>query len=503
MVNQIIVPLLFAAAVLAVPGGSATAEMPQNGIYAAYVLLGQSEAGEMVPMARVIVDRKLDCPALIAQDTTQPYEISLTPRANPNDMNFPINVCEALYPFDQAMGVEGTPIVLPPVKARPVNFLVFGDTGCIPEKYKKQKQPIELIPCPPAYWPFAALAEAAANAEPAADLIIHVGDYNYRGTPGTIDISVNGQTMKQSVYDAGDNAPRGTCQLPGPYYGQNSKGSQSPDQWENWWLDFFQPAQRLLPTAPWVFIRGNHELCSRAGPGWFYFLDSNSSLLGPRGQQLSCPSVDRADRLVFGAPYVLKMADLNLVILDSANACDSGELHTSTYETQFQLIQHFLKGTASRPAWLLSHRPLWGAVKLDDGGSCSGDARAPLYGCINQTLQAAQATFPLPEEIGLIVSGHMHRFQSLNFARPRAQQLIIGDGGVELASTYPPSPFSGPVDGQTASGFGLSQFGYMTLSLTEHGRWTGKLVNPTASPSVLATCNSNNPAESGLCVSPP
>ena len=30
-----------------------------------------------------------------------------------------------------------------------------------------------------------------------------------------------------------------------------------------------QPAAELLATAPWVVARGNHELCSRAGLGWF------------------------------------------------------------------------------------------------------------------------------------------------------------------------------------------------------------------------------------------
>ena len=29
----------------------------------------------------------------------------------------------------------------------------------------------------------------------------------------------------------------------------------------------------LLATAPWILLRGNHEDCSRAGEGWFRFLD--------------------------------------------------------------------------------------------------------------------------------------------------------------------------------------------------------------------------------------
>ena len=42
-----------------------------------------------------------------------------------------------------------------------------------------------------------------------------------------------------------------------------------------------------LAAAPFLYARGNHELCSRAGPGWFYFLDASTKLDG--GTQLSCP----------------------------------------------------------------------------------------------------------------------------------------------------------------------------------------------------------------------
>ncbi len=63
-----------------------------------------------------------------------------------------------------------------------------------------------------------------------------------------------------------------------PLLSQNSTGNPDADAWEAWWLDFFQPAGDLLTAAPWVFARGNHELCSHAGPGWFYFLDASSEL---------------------------------------------------------------------------------------------------------------------------------------------------------------------------------------------------------------------------------
>jgi hypothetical protein len=43
--------------------------------------------------------------------------------------------------------------------------------------------------------------------------------------------------------------------------------------WDTWKADFFDPAQALLKAAPWVMVRGNHETCTRAGQGWWRFLD--------------------------------------------------------------------------------------------------------------------------------------------------------------------------------------------------------------------------------------
>ena len=50
-------------------------------------------------------------------------------------------------------------------------------------------------------------------------------------------------------------------------------GSPYGDNWAVWQKDFFDPAAPLLAAAPWVLVRGNHELCSRGGHGWFRLLD--------------------------------------------------------------------------------------------------------------------------------------------------------------------------------------------------------------------------------------
>ena len=144
-----------------------------------------------------------------------------------------------------------------------------------------------------------------------------MGDYNYRGTPSGFKTTVDGKQVQQWYYDAGDGAtPSEQCGIPGPYYSQNSTGNPDADAWEAWWLDFFQPAGDLLAAAPWVFARGNHELCSHAGPGWFYFLDASSELPEGGGGQLACPSQDgegpALPHLQFVEPQVLHLGGLDL-----------------------------------------------------------------------------------------------------------------------------------------------------------------------------------------------
>ena len=78
----------------------------------------------------------------------------------------------------------------------------------------------------------------------------------------------------------------------------------------------FDPAARLLRTAPWVATRGNHEECSRAGQGWYRLLDT-----GAFDASRSCddPAADVvAD---FSEPYAVPLGNgWQLVIFDSAVA---------------------------------------------------------------------------------------------------------------------------------------------------------------------------------------
>ena len=449
-------------------------------IEAAYVLYGQATDGTAMPMARVIIDG-LDqtCPDLISNDGGKsPVKMSL--RVNPNKSNFPVTVCEAIYPYSTAMHIANTDVKLPSINKDVTHVNVFGDTGCKPSDQDCSINSKN--------WPFPTLVKAAAQSSNNADVILHMGDYNYSGTPGNINIK--GMQQKVSVYDAGDNTSQGLCHIPGAYYGQNTIGSEFPDSWKHWASDFFNVAKPLFSQSPWIFARGNHELCSRAGLGWFYFLDPNSTLLGKYQAQLSCPLASNPTPTVLSPPYLVSFPQLNIAVLDSANACDYGQLNSDNYLNQYSMLQHLIKNAdKGQQTWLQMHRPLWGVDSLDDNGSCGGNP-SDKYCYVNQTMQSANHKFELPKSVNLIVSGHMHRFQVTDFnSKKHADQLVVGNSGVKLSRQKKKKTTKLKINGHKAIVIGLKQFGYMNISISDNN-WVGQLLNPELNEPVLIECDS-------------
>jgi hypothetical protein len=478
---------LAAAAFGSSPVAAAVAPPSEDGIYAAYVLLAEDAADGTMPLARVIVAAGRACPTLASKQGP----LAMVARRNPNPATFPVGVCEARYPFGEAVTVTGTELRLPVVGRKPRRIIVLGDTGCAGGGTQDCDDP--------AAWPFAAFAAAAAKDAP--DLVIHLGDYNYRGTPGTIE--VHGQP--QAVYDAGDNTPDDPrCQLQAPYVSQNAAGSSVPDSWEAWRADFFAPAAPLLARAPWVLVRGNHDLCSRAGPGYFYFLDPHSGVLG--GEQLGCPAQQNGGsplpNLVFVPPYRLDLGGLNLVVLDSANACDLYPNFAAAYAQQFAAVRQL---AATGPTWLVGHRPLWA---VNRGGSGTGAGVQVINVSLQRALRRSGTDGSLPRAVQLVLAGHMHRFEAVTFASGRPPQLVVGDSGVAITGDPLSGAFAATVDGQPAKGLAVNAFGYLDVQLGRSGRWWwGKVVNPLLpgpGPEALAVCGSLLPAIAGrVCLPVP
>ncbi|QJE72768.1 metallophosphoesterase [Aerophototrophica crusticola] len=429
-------------------------------LLSSYVLWGPG--GQAI--GRIVLDGTGQaCPSL-ASGT------AMAARTNPNPATFPITVCEVLVPADapSAVLVNGQTVPLPVPKQKPGNVAVLGDSGC--NTAKKQDC------ADPAQWPWPTLVQAAAAKNP--DLVIHAGDYNYRGTPN--QIQVNGQT--QWTYDG--------C-LQTPPISQNQPGSSLPDNWADWKADFFDPAAPLLAKAPWVFVRGNHELCSRAGPGYFYLLDARSNLLGPGQGEQSCAAPTPVPDIT--PTYKISLKSLSLVMLDSANACDSNNpptmpmdpAVTAAYGPVMQALPGFF---ADGPAWFMTHRPIL-AVFSSNPSTGTGTVPVTATGTGGATLQAGLGSNPtLPANAAVTFSSHMHLFHTVTPSQPALPpQIVIGNSGVILQTVATPQTFTTTLLGQTMSGNTTAAFGWLWIDkLTDSANWSGTLLGTQGQ--ALGTC---------------
>ncbi len=287
------------------------------------------------------------------------------------------------------------------------------------------------------------------------------------------------------------------CTYYDPYYSQNSKNSPKPDIWANWKADFFESAKKLLPTSPWVFARGNHELCSRAGVGWFYLFGPGSGLAGSGVSQMQCPDQgdlynppsDVANNIAMIPPYMVELQNFQVWVMDSANACDVRHSNplTAQYTQQFEQLAQ--KSSNKKPTWVMGHRPIWG---YQGGGS------------INNMLQAALAKTKagkLPSTVGLSLAGHMHIYESLTFfdssnaPTGRPPQIVVGNSGVSLGGA-PGNGTENSLDGQIAKYDSALTFGYLQMSVGMQGAWSGQVTKEDGA--AIVTCNSRNPTKGKL-----
>lgn len=342
--------------------------------------------------ARAATDAKA-CPSLDIDGSRVP----MRPRALPDEA-FPLLACALpIAASVKTVTMEGTPLPLAPPAPR--RIAVLGDSGC-------RLKEIYLQACnDPQQWPFATIAAAIAAKAP--DLIIHVGDYHYRETP----------------------CPKGDA---------GCEGSPFGDNWDVWREDFFKPVSPLLQTAPWVFVRGNHEDCKRGGRGW-------SRLLEPAEFDAS-KSCNKTS-----APYVVRLPKMTLAVVDTATA---PEPNLDAEEAKFYREQYAGLPRDNTPVWLLQHRPIWST-----GGTVAG-----LPFGDNKTLAAA-ARDTLAPNVQLMLSGHHHIFQVLSYVDDLPVQLVVGHGGDYLNLGRSADPAGWVINGvRVRSGLHLTgQFGFVLM----------------------------------------
>ena len=394
------------------------------GLFLALTTVGASAADMPGPWVELASDGGLDVRSIAVPGTSCPRVIAdgtaLTSRTGAAaDQEFPVQVCMAHTAASaRAIADDGLPVPALPGEVQRV--VVIGDTGC------RLKDSFTQDCNDPVKWPFAVVARLAAQRRP--DLVIHVGDYHYRETP----------------------CPDGDAGCAGSPYGDNGAV---------WRKDFFDPAAPLLAAAPWVLVRGNHELCSRGGHGWFRLLDPH-------------PDADTCTDTT--APYALRIGGLNLLLFDGADADDdkADPAKVPAYRDQLRS----LLSNAPPHSWLLTHRPVWA---LAQGPGVKPGAT------LNATEQAAIRDL-VPAGLEMVLSGHVHGFTSYAFGPAWPAQLVVGEGGdANDAITQLAEPGIA-IDGvKLRQVLAIPDYGYVVLQRAAQG-WTGTVYALT--DRVLAGC---------------
>lgn len=369
-------------------------------IRAAFVVLG--DGGRRI--ARVVTT-DVACPSATVDGVSRDMQLRAAPqilplrttRSDPADSKpsaFPVRVCEMTLPaaaFRASVG--GHTLAVP--SHDPRRIVVIGDSGC---RIKRSDAVFQACN-DPASWPFAQIAAAAAAMKP--DLVIHVGDYQYR-----------------------ENAcPRGNAGCAGSPWGYG---------WDTWDADFFAPAQPLLAAAPWVFVRGNHESCSRAGQGWWRLLDPR-----PLVPMRDCNDPADDERGDYSEPYTVPLSsDTQLIVFDSSKVATAPLSPTDPmyrhYEPQFRRALDLGAGVAHN--FFLNHHPILGFAP---DPTHPPDGVYPGNESLQSVLAATGGQRLFPPNIDALLAGHNHLFEVVSFQSAYPIQLISGNGGAWADAPLP------------------------------------------------------------------
>jgi hypothetical protein len=370
--------------------------------------------------------------------------------------------CEAVIPAGHATATIGSVSLKLPI-ANPQRILVLGDTGCRMASTAQQN-------CHnPSSFPFAVLANYEALFKP--DLIVHVGDYFYRDT---------------------------NCKLSGVEFVAGCSDPTNPayetwgDTFDSWNADLFYPGQALLAAAPIVMTRGNHESCGRGARGWFALMDprpfniSQVTCAGGVGATpVSTGPVYTGD---FTPSYVVPAGQVGLVVHDSSYANDSAVDANMAKNYDYDLTSVLDTLAAGSLNFYVTHKPVFGLVS---GAPNNGGDFTEQYTFTGAPTGLASAfSGGVPAKVAMMLSGHIHQFEYVNFNdfTHYAPQLVVGVGGDNLDPTANPNGTSptyayqsqaftvhdAPVTGTTGSttvhaAYSQAEFGFAVLDATPTG----------------------------------
>ena len=330
--------------------------------------------------------------------------------------------CELRWPLGAKQAeVAGQRIAGPHADIR--RILIVADTGCRMKASENFFQD-----CNDAVkWPWAEIARSAAAKAP--DLVIHIGDIHYRESP----------------------CPAGNAGCANSPWGYG---------FDTWQADFFNPARPLLAAAPWLFVRGNHESCNRAGQGWFRFLD-----VQPWTEARSCNDASLDAQADFTDPWALPIApDTQLLVFDSSKT--SGKPYTpkdaawGKYSANLDTLERLARDKPQ--SFFLSHHPLLAFAPVNGTDRIKPGGTAGLQSVMAQ--RRPDRFFA--DGINLALHGHVHLFESLSFRSAHPATLVLGNAG---SANEGRAPLTVPAGATPYAGADLedyvarTEFGFATL----------------------------------------
>jgi hypothetical protein len=443
---------------------------PARADYVWVQMLPDGASGGGGRLVRAIVEHGSRCPLVVEKGQTlemRGYHARVRTA-------FPILLCERELDADSEASIG--PDDLPPRPTDPTAIAVIGDTGCRVTHFAHQ-------PCHAA-WPFQRIAgKVAAELAPntGRSLIFHVGDFHYREKPCVDD-------------DRGCG------------------GSPFGDNWDVWKAEFFDPAKKLLLSAPWVIVRGNHENCARAGAGWlFFFVLPSQSFNGVCEDDLPAYHVNIG--------HTVEQKPRVLLVLDTAN---EGDEHTDSPEKRNKYRDWIAdRGDSGTEVWLALHQPLWllgheedtlpeTRAKAADADTCTKDKTSGPLDVLRSDLHDAPRLNGR-QRFGLILSGDTHLFQ---FFRPDEEtdlpiQIIAGNGGTALDKLpcEADTPFrldrsNVTIHNVTGAITAIARFGFVMLRPNGE-QWAASLLDSTGRLVTTCPIGGGLPANGNPCTPTP
>jgi Calcineurin-like phosphoesterase len=365
-------------------------------------------------------------------------------------VDFPVRVCEIAWPQGVGLAQVGAQQLSAPRAAAAVRrVVILADTGC---RMKASENAFQDCNDPQA-WPLAQIADAAARMKP--DLVLHIGDIHYRESP----------------------CPAGREGCAGSPWGYG---------WSAWHADFFEPARRLLQTAPWLLVRGNHESCSRAGQGWFRLVDA-----GAWSDQRSCDAMARDALADHSTPFAVPVGGgAQFVVFDSSRAVNKALAGSDAMHRRYTQDMRKAEALARQgPSVFLSHHPLLAVLPAKTG-------QAPRAGGNASLLSVAQTGWGeriFPDQIDWAMHGHIHVFESLSFRGDLPASLVLGNSGSAMDASPPPNL---PADFQVVPGaklemeayVGHARFGFSVLDIAQRPGEPWALTQYDVSGQPMLTC---------------